>query len=73
MKMKTWALAGMMAMAAGLGMSMSTTTEAAGAGNQCIRVCQAEYTQCWYACTPGQGWCYDMCRTNYDGCVSDCG
>lgn len=71
MKTKTWALTAMMAMAAGLGMSMSSTT--AAAGNQCIRACQAEYTGCWYACTPGQGWCYDLCKTNYEGCVSDCG
>ena len=70
MKTKTWALAAMMALSAGLGMSMSTTTEAAG--NQCIRMCQGEYTSCWYSCTPGQGWCYDMCRDNYNACAAEC-
>lgn len=70
MKTKTWALTAMMAMAAGLGMSMSSTT--AAAGNQCIRACQAEYTACWYSCSPGQGWCYDLCKTNYENCITDC-
>ena len=70
MKMKTWALAGMMAMTAGLGVSMSTPM--AAAGNQCIRSCQQEYTDCWYSCTPGQGWCYDMCHTNYYDCAASC-
>jgi hypothetical protein len=70
MKTKTWILAGMMAMAAGLGMSMSTATTAAG--NRCTRVCQAQYTQCWYSCTPGQGACYEMCRANYYDCAANC-
>jgi hypothetical protein len=72
MNAKTWALAAAMAMAAGLGMSMSTTTQAAGPA--CERFCKTEYTQCWYSCTPGNGACYDMCRTNYYDCVAEsCG
>lgn len=74
MNTKTWVLAAAMAMAAGLGMSASSTTQAAGAGPACERFCKAEYTQCWYSCTPGNGACYDTCRTNYYGCIADmCG
>ena len=60
----------MMAMTAGLGVSISTPV--AAAVNQCVRSCQQEYTDCWYSCTPGQGWCYDMCRTNYYDCAASC-
>lgn len=70
MKTTTWVLAAMMALSAGLGMSVSTTTEAAG--NQCIKWCQQDYTYCWYSCTPGQGACYDQCRTNYYDCAAGC-
>jgi hypothetical protein len=71
MRAKTWALAAMMAMSAGLGMSVSTNSIAAPV-SACERMCRAEYTQCWYSCTPGQGWCYDLCRTNYYNCSGGC-
>lgn len=70
MKTKTWALTAMMAMAAGLGMSISTSP--AFAANLCTRICQEDYTWCWYSCTPGESWCYDTCRDNYYACISDC-
>lgn len=68
MKTRHLILAGAMALAAGLGMSMSTPTHAAGT---CDRLCKAEYTQCWYSCTPGDTPCYDLCRTNYYNCYAE--
>lgn len=73
MKANTWILAGAMAAALGLGISTTKTSEAAGIP-ACERFCRAEYTQCWYSCTPGNGACYTMCQQNYYGCVADmCG
>lgn len=71
MKTNTWMLVAAVAMAAGMGISMSTTTQAATRG--CVRMCQSEYTYCWYSCTPGVGACYDQCVVNYNGCIADCG
>lgn len=70
MKIHQSLLIGAIALATGIGMSMSTSAKA---GSLCERRCSQEYTQCWYACTPGQGWCYELCRDNYYGCVADCG
>ncbi len=72
MKMNTWILTGVMAIAAGMGMSISTTSEAARRG--CERFCSTEYTQCWYSCTSGVSECYTQCQVNYYACVEEmCG
>lgn len=51
-----------------MGMSVATSTEAAG--SVCERVCNAEYTQCWYACTPGVSACYTQCHVNDYDCFA---
>jgi len=71
MKINPWILASAMAIAAGMGMSVATTSEAAVSG--CERRCRAEYTQCWYSCTPGDGPCYTQCQANYYDCSAGCG
>ncbi len=68
--MKQIVLYASMALAFGLGASIAYPAQAITA---CERLCREDYTSCWYSCTPGQTWCYDLCAQNYRDCSAECG